>query len=564
MSESLGSAAPARSNVRAVGLLALLAWLLNLYFYTGYYASDDMDYLKGVQRLADLQPIDANDIAQMRLMVTAPAAFVYRLFGSITLTILSYTLYHPLLVVIAYRLGRLAFNPKAALLGAAIVALSPVYYVYGGAILPDNCLSLWLAVLLLAAVWTLDQARSGQLSRTRELAYWLAVGGATGLAYSAKEPGIVAAVPVSIGILCLRLQAGARWGALQAAVAYGLGVVGFVVLETLLLHALSGSWVVRLLSGVGSEESMVALRERMELQGVLPLARLRFWYSRSNAYLGWALWVVLLANLAAWPLLRSRGAQPNERRHVPLLLAFWLWLFSYLSFGTTNFSAYLPPPLQHPRYFSVCVLPAAVIAAAAVWRLTELLSERLVERTRLRRLVRFVPAALLAVWGVARFLHFEPDAGDIYRAAQTKAALAAFEDARRLYPKRPVVLSSYLARRLAPLLQGRGCSGCGRIITKVDSMEELPARPFVGLIATKQYRDTFGPLLTSLERSRQIKVEPIGFGTYRAPHGRRSELAAALYPLLGEFSEPKWPVAEPRLAVHLYLVSDGPAAAAAP
>jgi hypothetical protein len=561
MSESLGSASPARSNVRAVGLLALLAWLLNLYFYTGYYASDDMAYLEGVQHLANLQPIDATDIAQMRLLVTAPAAFVYRLFGSTTLTILSYTLYHPLLVVIAYRLGRLAFNPKAALLGAAIVALCPVYYVYGGAILPDNCLSLWLAVLLLGTLWTLDQARSGQLSRKRELGYWLALGGVTGLAYSAKEPGIVVAVPVSIAILCLRLQAGARWGALQAAVAYGLGVIGFMILETVLLHALSGSWVVRLLSGVGSEESMLALRERVQRQGLWPLDRLRFWYSRSNEYLGWALWVILLANVAAWPLLRPRGVQPDERRHVPLLLAFWLWLFLYLSLGTTNFSAYLPPPLQHPRYFSVCVLPAALIAAAAIWRLTELLSERLAERIRLRRLVHFVPAALLTVWGVARFLHFEPDAGGIYRSAQTKSALAAFEDGRRLYPKRPVFLSGYLARRMAPLLQGRGCSGCGRIITKIDSMEELPTRPFVALMATKYYDDTLGPLLTSLERSRQIRVEPIGFGTYRAPAGRRSELAAALYPLLGEFSEPKWPLAGPRLAVHLYLVSDAPVAA---
>ena len=561
MTESPGSAAPARAHLRGVGLLALLAWLLNLYFYTGYYASDDISYLQGVLRLAELQPLDGTNIAHIRLLVTAPAALVYRLSGSVTLTILSYTLYHPLLVVIAYRLGCLAFNPKAALLGAAVVALCPFYYVYGGAMLPDNCLSLWLALVLLSTLWTLDQAGAGRLSRRRELAYWLAVGGLTGLAYSAKEPGIVAAVPVSIGILCLRLKAGARWGALQAAVVYGLGVIGFMLLETVILRALTGDWVVRLLSGVGSEESMLLLRERVHRQGVLPLDRLRFWYSRSSEYLGWGLWVILLANLAAWPLLRPKGAQPSERRHVPLMLAFWFWLFLYLSFGTTNFSEYLPPPIQHPRYFSICVLPASLIAAAVFWRLAELLSERLPERFGLRRWARCVPAALVVVWAGARFAYFEPDAGDIYRASQVKAALAAFEDGRRLYPERPVLLSPYLASRMRPLLQARGCSGCGQIIIKIDTMEELPARPFVALVAAKKYQDTLGPLLTSLQRSRKIGVKSIGFGTYRAPRGRRNQLAAALYPWLGEFSEPNWPLVEASMAVRLYLVSDGPSAA---
>lgn len=169
---------------------------------------------------------------------------------------------------------------------------------------------------------------------------------------------------------------------------------------------------------------------------------------------------------------------------------------------------------------------------------------------------------LAALWGVALLQRFEHRAGHVYRAAQTKAALAAFEDARLLYPRLPVVFSTYLARRLAPLLKARGCTACGSIVTHVDTPEELPARPFVALIAHENDDDTLGPVITKLKRRKRLRLEPIGHGSYQAPAGRRSELRAALYPFLGELAEPDWEVSGGRQAIRLYLVTDRPAPAA--
>lgn len=563
MSEQSVPASAARGHLRVLCGLALLAWLLNLYFYTGYYMSDDVDYLEGIQRLSRLEPLDPSDIAHMRLALIGPASVIYALFGSVTATILSYTLYHPLLVFVAYAVGRRVFTPGAALLGAGILAISPVFYVYGGAILPDNCLSLWLGVVLWLTLRTLQEAAAGNLSRRAELVFWLLTGGVTGVAYSAKEPGIVVAVPLAISILCVRLRDGARWQALWSAVAYACGVLLFVCLETLLLRALSDTWAVRLLGGVGNAGNVEALLKRVGQQGLWPGERLTFWYGRSIRFYRAGLFVIVLANLVAWPLLGRRGEHPSQRRYVAVLLAFWLWLFVYLCFGTTNFSRYLPPPIQHPRYFSVCMLPAVLITAAVSWRLAELLAERLPRpRAWVPRLVRLLPAVLAAVWGVVLLQRFAPRAGQVYRAAQVKAAFAAFEDARRLYPDRPVVLSNYLADRLAPLLQGRGCTACDRIVTHVDSAAELPERPFVAIIAHRKDNDTLGPVISKLKRRKRLTLEQIGHGSYRAPYGRWNELRSALYPLFGEFSEPSWRVAKPRLAVRLYLVSDAPTALA--
>jgi len=556
-----------RADRRTVLCLALLAWFLNLYFYSGFYASDDISYLGGIQRLAARTPIDPANIAHTRLMVIGPAAIVYRLFGDTTLAILSYTLYHPVLVGLTYALGRLAFDSATGVLGALLVALSPLFYVYGGAALPDNTLSVWLAALLLLTVWTLQRVRAGELSPRGELLQWLCVGAFTGLAYSAKEPGIVVTVPIAIGILWLRLSDGVRWRALGGAVAYGVGVVLFMLLETVTLRALSGVWVVRLLSGVGSAETVDALKQRVSIQGLWPLDRLRFLYGRGGEYGGYALAVFSIAQLAAWPLLRARGGLPDQRRYLGLLLGFWVWLFAYLSFGTTNFEHYLPPPLQHPRYFSVCLVPAWLITAAVARRTVALARERLPAGHVAARALGVLPVLVVSLWGAGLFVHFEPDAGNVYRAAQAKSALAAFEDARRLYPERPVVLSEYWSKRFAPLLTARGCSACSHIVTRVTSRAELPERPFVALLASEEYHDTLGPAIELLQRSGELKLEPIGQGSYLAPRGRRAQLRAALYPLLGELSEPDWPLAKASQAVRLYLVSDAsapPAAAVAP
>lgn len=559
MSEQSAPAAPTRGNLRLLCGLALIAWLLNLYFYTGYYMSDDAEYLDGIQRLSRLDPLDPTDIAHMRLALIAPASVVYALFGSTTLTILSYTIYHPLLVFVAYAVGRRAFAPGPALLGAAMVAVSPIFYVYGGAILPDNCLAVWLGVVLWLTLRTLQEAKAGKLTTRAELAFWLVTGGVTGVAYSAKEPGIVIAVPLAISILCLRLGDGARWRALWCAVAYGSGVLLFMALETLLLRLLSDTWAVRLLAGAGNPQSVEAYVKRIEEQGLWPLERLRFWYDRNERFYEAGLFVLLLTNLVALPLLGRRGEQPSQRRYVAVLLAFWLWLFAYLCFGSTNFSRYLPPPIQHARYFSVCLVAAVPIAAAVLWRLTELLVRFLPQhRPWLPWLIRTLPVALTMFWGLAMLWHFEPRAGQVYRAAQAKAALAAFEDARRLYPERPVVLSPYLARRLEPLLAARGCSACGRIVTHVNSLDELPERPFTVLISNKANKDSLGPVITKLKKKKKLMLEAVGDRRYRAPSGRWNELKAGLYPLFGELSEPSWEVATSRHEVRLYLVSDAP------
>jgi hypothetical protein len=548
-----GAAVPARIPA----LLFLLAWALNLYFYAGYYMSDDGSYLAGIQQLATFEPIDPGNLAQTRLMAILPAAVVYFATGSLLVTTLSFTFYHPLLVLVVYWIGRLVFTPRSALLGALLVALSPVYYSFGGAILPDNALCLWIGLLLAALLWALRWSSVASRSERHELLLWLAIGGLNGIAYSAKEAGLIFCVPVAFAILFGRLRQGARWRALHGVIAFGLGLIAFVLLETVVLRVLSGGWHVRLLSGMGNDHNVGALLARIKRQGVLPGPRLAFWYSRNALYFGLAIWAAVAAHIAVFWLARRRGPLQASRGSLAILASFWLWPFFYLTLGTASLRQYLPPPLQHARYFGVCAAPALLFTAVVLVELLEQVSRRLPEsRIRLGQLLRAVPFALGLAWGGALLVEFEPGAGAIYRSLETKAVLAAFQDARRLYPQLPVMLSSYLGPRLHPLLRAPGCSACDRIITQVDLLPEAPPRPFVAILLSQAKRDSLGPAVAQLQKAHQLRLEPIGLGVYRHPVGRRSELREVLYPLIGEFSEPGGPHAELDEAISLVLVSD--------
>lgn len=545
-----------RVCARGLALAMLFAWALNLYFYSGYYMSDDGSYLSGIQQIAGLQAIDPSNVAFTRLLAITPASLIYAASGSLLLTIASYTLYHPLLVGAVYWAGCLAFERKTALLAAVLVALSPLYYTFGGAILPDNSLCLWLALLLGSLLWVLRDQHRANGSERRELGLWWGVGLLNGLAYSAKEPGLVFAAPVGLAILIVRLQQGARWRALRAGLAFGAGLFTFLLLECVALRIASGNWVFRLTAGMGSAGNMTALLRRVQQQGVSPAARLAFWFRNNREYFAPVVPVVLSGSLLA-PWLARRRLREARPSVLAILIAFWVWPFLYLTFGTTSLRHYVPPPLQHARYFSVCCAPALLISAAVGLELLERLRERVPEgRIALRRALGALPFALALLWGLGMFVALEPGAGVLYRSLTTKAALTAFQDARRLQPQLQVVLSSQLGSRLDPLLHSPGCSACEHIISQVDALEEAPARPFVALMLAKTRRDSLGPVLTRLQKSRKLELKPLGQGVYRAPAGRRAELRSALYPLLGEFSEPGGPRAEPNEGVALYLVTD--------
>jgi 4-amino-4-deoxy-L-arabinose transferase-like glycosyltransferase len=530
-------------HARALGwplLFAAVALALNVAFYSGYYMSDDASYLDGIQRLAAGDALTASSLAHVRLLINYPASLVQRLFGSATITILSFCLYHPAVVLLSYLAGCLAFDRRSALLGCAFVAASPVLYFYGGAILPDNALTFWCCALTCGVLWAAREAGRGNLSVPQEALAWGACGFLTGLAYMAKEPGLVMAAPALATIVLTPRPRSRLVRALLGGVTFVFGLAFVFGLEALALRFSTGDWVVRLLSGVGSASSVDVLLERVKRQGTSPIDRIAFWYEHARIFYGGglAIWLAVAANVAAWFFLWRRA-----RTSLSIACAFWIWPFVYLTFGTTNFSRYLPPPIQHARYYAVCTPLCFVVVAAALMHAARYFEARSAQASLpLRRALRATPYAVVAVTAVVMFLAVAPDAGTIYHALETRAFRAALQDGRSQHPQHPVLLSRHFSARLGPLLGDLACSPCAPLLPyrPVKSVADLPPRPFLALFGAPRKTDPLENVLRRYAKAGQLELRPPAGRKYKAPADLRTRARAQMFSLTSKLGLADW------------------------
>jgi len=444
-----------RRSLRILVGLVLVAAFLDFLFFTGFYGSDDLAYIEGSRTIASDGSLSP-EFGATRLGVVLPGALVWWITGgSLTALLWSQIGYHLALVPIAYVLARLLLDERAGLVAAALVALNPLFYGYAGAVLPDNSATCCVGLSMIALVATRRYADPGvrltSWSKGRFLGYLLA-GAMVGFCYWCKETAVILPIPAAIFIMTagpsLRSFVWIQNGAI-----YTLGIVLVIALELVVLRVLTGEWINRMtyLSEVAED-----LREHMAGEGTTPFARLRYASTQLRNWMPVSMWL-LLAGTAGYGLTRVRN--------VGIMMFFWFPAL-YMTIGTTTLSEYLPPPIQS-RYYAIVVLPAAVMTAVAVSHLVARWQHR-----RPRARTRLVLVSALALLGVFECRAALPQSGNLYRAKDVRAFVAALERTEELYPGTPVVVAPYYAGRMRPLLQAR-------VDLTLDGTGTRPTPPYV-------------------------------------------------------------------------------------
>lgn len=429
----------------SLALILLVALVLDFLFYTGFFASDDLQYLTGARGIARLLDLESGGVepgmGNSRLGVTVPAGAVFwATGGSVAAVAWFHVLYHLALVVLAFALGRLFHGERAGLIASAITATSPILYFFAGAILPDQVTAVWLALILLLLELLRRREANGPLGHRRAFRWYVGLGLLFGVAYSCKDTALIMTVPAAVLVMAsapsLRSPVWVRNGAFMAA-----GLLAFFLLELLALRGVTGTWVFRptMVGEVGD-----VFLQRMETQGgANPLSRM--WFAVGDR-------LASLAPLTTWLLLAAAVAYGfARRRHLSVLLFFW-WPFLYMTFGTTSFSSYRPPSIQ-TRYYGIVIVPAAVMAAAVAQEAWQRWGgwSRVPSALRGRLAAGALALALLAA--VAHELIGNlPRSGNIYKAPFARALVVAYETARDRYPQYPIVIGSDIGPRTRSLL----------------------------------------------------------------------------------------------------------------
>lgn len=415
-----------------------LALVLDFLFFTGFYASDDIQYIDSsvnIARDGQLPPV----FGSTRIGIALPGALVWWITGgSLTALVWSHVTYHLALVPIAYALARLLFDERAGLIAAALVAINPLFYGYAGAVLPDNSATCCLGLSMIALVATRRYANPGtgllSWSTRRFVGYFLA-GAMVGFCYWCKESAIILTIPAAVFIMTagptLRSLVWIQNGAI-----FTFGLVVVFGLELVVLRTLTGEWINRLtyLSDAADE-----LRAIMNEEGVTPFARLGHATDQLTRWMPLSIWL-LLVGVVAYGFTRVRNAG--------IMMFFWFPAI-YMTIGSTSYTEYLPPPIQG-RYYAIVILPAVVMTAIC----TSILIEHWRARTP-RAYTRLALVSTLVLVGVYECGAALPMSGTIYRARDVRAFAAALERADNLYPDYPIVVSPYYSGRMGPLLLTR-------------------------------------------------------------------------------------------------------------
>jgi len=167
-------------------LLALLgfATLLRAAFYTGFFGSDEMLYIKAALYAAEGAWIPPGDyIGDQRYGINLPMAFFLRLFGRSEMAAAAWSFLCSLLeVALVYVAGRALWGRRAAIIAALLLASLPIHVHMAGRLMADAPLT---GFMTLAFVLFLFAER-----RSSALLYLLA-GLAAGFVFWIKEVTII-------------------------------------------------------------------------------------------------------------------------------------------------------------------------------------------------------------------------------------------------------------------------------------------------------------------------------------------------------------------------------------
>ncbi len=522
----------------------LLSTTIDLFFYTGFYASDDVSYLLPAKRLLETGRIGIPDLGGSRLLLVLWNAGVGALTGfSIPLIAGSYVVFHQLANWLTYRLGRDLFDARVGLLAMYLVALLPLAITHSTMILPDLPLTVFMLLSLLACLRARRLCSEGKSGT----AAWFLTGLCSGLGYLAKEPALLLAPFYGVAWLVSFRRPLRRWALDGAALATGFLTV--MAVELAAWSALTGEAYVRMESAVADAPALSPADYRF---GYYPLERLatvgrelRYWSIKTR----FDLWLLLAA--AVYPFVRGR-------RLLPWSLA--MWFFAYHTWGSSRLSAYDPPSLQ-ARYFTpvlvLLFIPFAFLALKLLRGLPRLLGGR----------ARPLQAVLLALLLIHPWLGLrvaDRMAGKSYDADVVGNALRAIEAIEAVEASGPpIVLSGTVSQRLHLVIPaGRALAAEDAIASDVSRTSfyyvELvlpPARPTE--LRTAGVDLSLHPAISSLQtdgpaenagaadvggRAGRLRI----VDTFHSPHSRSR---AVLHRLFGA----PLPVDRSARAVRLYL-----------
>ena len=336
------------TSIRLATIL-LFALAIRIYYFTGLGVGDDVIYITQTlaHAMSGMWP-PVHDHWSTRIGLTLPTALLLRWLGYEPWVFVLFPLAASMVkVLVCFMVGKAILGEKGGLIASLILATFPLDIIYATHVYPDTLIGLFSSVALISWVWALQTDRH---------AYFITTGVFLGVAYFCHET-IIMQAPVYLALwLLLSRKISFRyfWVLLIPA--------AFVVTEMLLYYLSTHDMFYRFDSILAQQSNPDNLKKYIATpaSGLPFLLPPLFMLVGSHEY-GLYMLVAILLSIAML-------SKPNPLRPYALWLFFgYIWLY----YGTTV--PYHWIPLAHdPRYSMYLTIPASLLIAAGILKLTNL------------------------------------------------------------------------------------------------------------------------------------------------------------------------------------------------
>jgi hypothetical protein len=393
--------------------ILLATFVVRLWLFTGYRNGDVGNYVQegyawsigeyslqqviqqpGNGEISNLYPGPKFNWQNLRLGMILPTAAAYQLFGVGDLAnVMLMFCCVALAVGVAYRFGRDAFSNPIGIAAAVFAAFIPFEISLSTTLVP-HLPTAAITALAAYAFWRSFESNGGGRFKWGVLS-----GFSIAVAYAVWEFSIL-----MVGVFGLYwilrwivAERGQRSSIFMISIALGCGFVPLFALETIYFYQLTGIPFFR--QAFISELSPLWLELHPADRALLAFDRFPRAITASY-YFGTFYYFALVGIVAAVAALFAKRRSAGSawlRSPLILLLGWFAFLAGYLQFGTSSFSHYQPVyKLNH--YLSVVTIPASLLAAFGLVRLSERLPAKLRSAFVGVALIGFATTSSVCAW----------------------------------------------------------------------------------------------------------------------------------------------------------------------
>ncbi|MBN1299691.1 MAG: glycosyltransferase family 39 protein [Melioribacteraceae bacterium] len=426
-------------------IICISAILIDILFYTGYYGSDDKSYVLFAHELSEGNlPIkvlgngeflsstgETFDFGVLRFAFTIPITILYYFSRSDIFTMIQFViLLHILIIITSYKLGKLIGDSLTGYSAALFASFSPLFYIYSGALLPDNSEILWLLLAIYYSIKVKGNNKYHFNFINKDAAL---TGLFLGLSYSSKMSALIMVLPIGVYLLRVGNNIFSTRTA-KIIASFALGFAAVIIVETMIIYICFGDFFTRYEIIAGMKDHYL---RRAGQQGITISERLlRMWRISTKLYEPYFIYFFIFI-LFSFPFLMRR------KLYIWFILIYGVL---YKIFGTTNFSAYAPPVLQ-TRYFAFSVPLFGICTGLLLGKIIQLL-----KGNNYKQILNVIAAGVFAGVTFVNINYNLDDSGQIYRAPMLQSFNNAYNSLRHYDIGANIIVSDTCMHWLYPVL----------------------------------------------------------------------------------------------------------------